>query len=91
MTPEEKAKELVDKFTEAAKNEIFKGWVYYHKKCALIAVEEVLAIFEGLHKPEYVSFDIYEPKKYHMDDTTDFNGYTMSEYYEAVKEEIKKQ
>lgn len=31
MTPEEKAKELVDKFTEAAKNEIFKGWVYYHK------------------------------------------------------------
>ena len=45
-------------------------------------------MFTGLHKPEYVTFDIYEPKQYHMEEDTDYNGYAMSEYWEQVKVEI---
>jgi hypothetical protein len=37
MTPEEKAKELVNKFLQ-----VYDGRVPIAKKCALIAVEEVL-------------------------------------------------
>ncbi len=88
MTAKDKAKELVDNFNP---------WVYsitdeieldYAKKCAVICVDEILKMFEGLHKPEYCSFDIYEPKKYHMEVEAEFNGYTMSEYWEQVKIEI---
>lgn len=75
MTPEEKAKELVDKFAEAAKNEIFKGWVYYHKKCALIAVEEAIKI-------AWWSAPGLMPDTYR---------YSQKEFWEQVKEEIKKQ
>jgi hypothetical protein len=92
-TPKEKANELVDKF----RNE-FK-WVEkdHHvdlyrdaRQCALIAVDEIKAIYEGMHKPEYASFDIYEPYNYTLEghEGVGKNGYEMQDYWEQVKTEI---
>lgn len=94
MTAKEKAKELVNKF-EVLKHPTYDGWGGEEefteglaKECAIICVDEILRMFEGLDKPEYVTFDIYEPKQYHMEEDTDYNGYAMSEYWEQVKVEI---
>lgn len=85
MTPKDKSLELFHKFA--------KQWHASPDDCkknCIIAVDEIINLFKGLHKPEYVSFDIYEPKQYHNEEGTDFNGYTMSEYWEQVKSEISK-
>ena len=46
MTPNQKAKELLDKFIPPTRvQDIEENWVddlYYAKQCALIAVEEIL-------------------------------------------------
>ena len=42
MTPQEKAKELLDKMTTNAHSLIYKN--QYAKECALIAVDEILSI-----------------------------------------------
>jgi len=91
MTTKEKADELVYKVERsiAVKFNISPYETkIIGKDCAILFVDEILEIFKGLHKPEYVTFDIYEPKQYHMEEDTDYNGYAMSEYWEQVKVEI---
>ena len=51
----EKAKELVDKFKDASKDQIFYDWDYYHKQCALIAVDEIIKA-----RPDNWELDRYE-------------------------------
>ena len=87
MTPKEKAKELYDKYefvyiqNYTSKHEV--------KQCALLAVDEIILILEGLHKPEYTCFDIYEPKQFTIsEEVTD--GYMLKDYFEQVKAEIEK-
>lgn len=91
MTAKEKAEELVHKVEHsiAVKFNISPYETkIMGKDCAIVFVDEILRMFEGLDKPEYVTFDIYEPKQYHMEEDTDYNGYAMSEYWEQVKVEI---
>ena len=46
MTPQEKAKELIDKFT-------FEIGNFNAKQCALIAVDEILDILVGIYDYDY--------------------------------------
>ena len=64
------------------------------KICALIAVDEILLTVENIHKPEYVAFDIYEPRNFHLEGSEsedNLSGYGIKEYWEQVKSEIEKQ
>ncbi len=99
MIPKEKAENLIKRFKSYAHCDTDRNTDYKEqtkqlqnnaKQCALIAVNECIKMLEGLHKPEYVLFDIYGPKQYSMEGETDFNGYTMNEYFEQVKIEINK-
>ena len=75
MTPKEKAKELVDKFT-SLDNDIFCSVNHpYSKQCALIAVNEILK--------SGIEIDYYFDKSigYYL---------SYLEYYAEVKQEIKK-
>lgn len=51
MTPKQKAFQFIDKYREAAKGQIFSDWDYYHKKCALICVEEIIDAINDLEDP----------------------------------------
>lgn len=95
MTAKEKALELCQKF----------GWLGFKweqtnfttislensKQCAILAVDEVLKQFDGLHKPEYCAFDAIGDRKFHFDGeyNTHMTGYDMIAYWEEVKSEIK--
>lgn len=88
MTAQEKAKELVDKVTATiwdSGNTVSKPMI---NAVAILAVDELLKIFDGLHKPEYTMFDIYEPKQYTIEDADEINGYMLQEYWEEVKYNI---
>lgn len=72
MTPKEKAEELVDKFYQTTPNEAwineplgiseeYKAW-NQAKQCALIAVDEILAIFYD----DYQSMWIRELNFWHL-------------------------
>jgi hypothetical protein len=62
MTPKEKAEELVDKFAriDGYEDSIYLSKCEYEKKCALIAVDEVLKEYGTYYKVEvngkYVSY-----------------------------------
>ena len=79
MTPKNKAEELITSFMAilslpgAPLGEYKDGIA---KDCAYAVVDEMLKMFNGLYKPEYVLFDIYEPKKYSLEGESEFNGYT---------------
>lgn len=86
MTPKEKANQLVNKFSSYVPSKIsylefggddndIKNIVIESKKCALIAVDEILNI-TCLHDNDY--------KKY-FNDNSEFKN-----YWEEVKQEIKK-
>ena len=91
MTPQEKAKELTNKY--------FKGsdLLYYDltwiqaKECALIAVDEILKQFDGLHKPEYCAFDAIGERKFTFESEypQHMTGYDMVAYWEDVKAQIE--
>jgi len=76
MTPKEKAKHLIDKYSE-----ILVPWEdnYEAKECALIAVYEIL---------NNVMFFWYSPTKDMPKDIAYF--VTQREYWEEVKKEIEK-
>ena len=61
------------------------------KKCALAAVDEVLTIFEGLHKPEYCAFDAIGCRKFTFEGEYDnqMTGYDMVEYWNEVKQALE--
>jgi hypothetical protein len=102
MTAKEKAKELVDKYLNTiihfpyidTENGdcIGTGYMTHQSAigCALIACDEVLQIFEGLHKPEDCAFDAIGERKYTFDSEYEnqMNGYEMVEYWQQVKGEI---
>jgi hypothetical protein len=60
MTPEEKAKELVDKFSKATDED---GYInlnkFRHKQCALIAVDEILKEIDDCFLQRYDAVDRY--------------------------------
>ena len=87
MTPKEKAKELLDKyFWEAVPTK------KQAKQCSLIAVDETLKQFDGLHKPEYCAFDCIGERKFTFKSEypEHMTGYDMVEYWQQVKQEIEK-
>ena len=55
MTPKEKAKELVNKYLR-----IYDGRVIQAKKCALIAVDEILDLNLGLSNCDENNWDVDE-------------------------------
>ncbi len=79
MTPEEKAKELVEKFMD----DFYTGPIEYRnaKACALICVKEMINQLGNLHKPEYTSFYFTEGKV--------MDGYEILEYWQQVKTSIQ--
>lgn len=74
MTPQEKAKELVDKFSEYASDEGIQSGDknLCAKECALIAVEEILKEITDI---EYAYITVYG---------------ALKEYWKDVKQEIEK-
>lgn len=79
MTPQVKAKGLVEKFYSEIM--VFRT----AKQCALIAVDEMIKELEQLRKPEYTTFIIeYGEPGITMD------GYEKIIYCQEVKEEIQK-
>lgn len=84
MTSIEKAKELVEKFYQNAPREFGSGRALEHgKQCALIAVEEILAIIERLSDIEGNHLRLTESGNY---------GDAIIEhtYWIGVKDEINK-
>jgi hypothetical protein len=83
MTPQEKAKELVDKFIEFTKEwDEIDGYVvdeYRAKECALIAVEELMRF-------EKASINLMNDFMKVVNLGFDRKGF----YYEDVKKEIEK-
>ena len=75
MTPQEKAKELVNKFNKIdSDSEMFDGFkmtLFYSQRCALIAVDEIMQHAEN----SYYNKDI-------------INGAKL--YWKEVKQEIEK-
>ena len=76
MTTEQKAKYLIG---------IFKSYVL-----ATHCVDEILKNFDGLHKPEYCSFDAIGERKfiYEGEYPNHMTGYDMVDYWEEVKSHI---
>jgi hypothetical protein len=98
MTPKEKAQELVDTFlphirgADRYNHNLESMNVFISKQCALIAVDEIMKQFDGLHKPEYCAFDAIGERKFTFDSESPehMNGYDMTAYWEEVKAEIEK-
>ena len=77
MTPQEKAKELVDKMYSTAGPYNYEGISWYEAiDCAIIAVDEILEITK---KPTYNPFDWNE-----------ITGVYYDKYWIEVKQEIEK-
>lgn len=81
MTPKEKAEKLYRMFS-------LGGWGKEH---ATNCVDEILEIFEGLHKPEYCAFDAIGERQYKFDGeySEHMTGYDMVEYWEEVKKALQ--
>lgn len=70
MTPKEKAKELVEKYANV------NGVYGASKRCALIAVEEIL--------------DITKRPTYNQDNWNEITGFRYDKFWYEVKHEIEK-
>ena len=79
MTPQEKAKELVSKFTFLTYPESDAKF-YNPKQCALIAVDEIILT---------CAFNDYKTKK-HFEHCNDYDDSYFWTYWEEVKQEIEK-
>ena len=88
-TPKETAKSLVEKFEVYADgydeqedvDQISKH-LQNAKLCAKMHIDMFIETLDLLDKPEYVTFLVKDPS----DDW--YNGYSLKDYYEAVKKEI---
>lgn len=92
MTPKEKADELTQKFRydgiagiDLSAQCTEKEVIFYAKRCALIAVNEMLSLFEVLHKPEYTSFITDK-----INGCATCDGYEYQHFLEDVKTELEK-
>ena len=81
MTPKEKAKELVDKYSKRAEDLCEYTEYEYDKECALICVDEII-----------YTTKIKKYKANFIGNTLDAKDYTFkySEYWKKVKKEIEK-
>ena len=81
MTPKEKAKELVKKYTDMS---IFK---FASKQCALISIDEILEYHESLYNKglKDVHIAISSPIKTYDDILN-----PLLKYWQEVKQEIEK-
>jgi hypothetical protein len=92
MTPKQKADELINKF----RNHTWNGEDNLDNanaiKASIIAVDEIMKQFDGLHKPEYCAFDAIGERKFTFDSecSEHMTGYDMIAYWKLVKEEIEK-
>lgn len=85
MTPEEKAKELYNKFKEAlAITDMQAGANPYVIMCCIISATQMTKQLQEMCKPEYTSF--WHGKV--AGETID--GYEMQQYWEDVKQAIEK-
>lgn len=80
MTPKEKAEDIVNKMYKSPYVQETEA-----KRCALIAVEEIIKELGQLRKPEYTTFVL----KYGEEAET-MDGYEKIDYYQQVKQEIEK-
>lgn len=89
MTPQEKARELVDKYHSEINQEHNNGFTFeLAKSCAIICADEMLIQLRKLRKPEYTDFIEWDQlKEKEVADTMD--GYELIDWYENVKEEIQ--
>ena len=102
MTPLEKAIELIEKYkglvypyigSSMLTNDPSDAVILTNAKfCVGILIDEILKQFEGLHKPEYVSFDAIGERQFTFESEyeTHMTGYDMVAYWEEVKSEIEK-
>jgi hypothetical protein len=104
MTPKEKAEELIQKYLNTPINfpyidtqdgQCIGAGYMTHKsaiQCAIIAVDEILKQFNGLHKPEYCAFDAIGNRKFTFEGESPehMTGYDMVCYWETVKQELLK-
>ena len=102
MTPKEKAQELTDKFKCYVHGYIGSSMLSNHeypdqivsqaKNASLIVVNEIINMFDRLHKPEYCSFDSIGERgfTYEGECTDRMTGYDMADYWEEVKLELEK-
>lgn len=102
MKPSEKAIELIDKYkglvypyigSSMLTNEQNDAVILTNAKiCVGILIDEILKQFEGLHKPEYVSFDAIGERQFTFqgEHETHMTGYDMVAYWEEVKTEVEK-
>ena len=74
MTPNEKAKELVDKFWDATPEQTSFDPVNHAKQCALIAVDEIMRLHHYLPRQEI----------------TGSTALYSTDYWKQVKQEIEK-
>jgi hypothetical protein len=86
MTTKEKAIQILDRFIQ------LNGNSFFAKECSLFLVDEILKQFDGLHKPEYCSFDAIGERKFTFESEYPnyMTGYDMIEYWKQVKIEIEK-
>lgn len=86
MDTKDKAQELIEKFRQCVSGSSCA------KEASLIAVDEILANFEGLHKPEYSVFDAIGERKFTFDGEypEHMTGYDMVDYWEEVRDHIRK-
>ena len=88
MTPKEKANELVDKFS----NEVLID-NYEAKRCALIAVEEILKQFEKIKVSHiingYITYKDFEENLTSIQNQLDSEMISKWNYWNEVKQEIE--
>ena len=88
MTPKEKANELVDKFS----NEVLID-NYEAKRCALIAVEEILKQFEKIKVSHiingYITYKDFEENLTSIQNQLDSEMISKWNYWNEVKQEIQ--
>ena len=95
MNANEKAKDLLNKVCKQTEqmfhaSELVRGeWMKICKEIAKSEIGSIVKILDGLHKPEYTCFDIYEPKQFTIsEEVTD--GYMLKQYFKDVAAEIEK-
>jgi hypothetical protein len=91
MTPKEKAKELYNKFCEFTPVEFEQE---YTKKCALIAVDEILKQYTELSPSHlvtaYKTVEDFNSNVLHVKRELDYYRLRNVLYFEEVKQEIEK-
>lgn len=87
MTPQEKAKELYDKYEKLFLNANADSWSKEASNCVLMLVDEILNELNQLHKPEYTTF-ITRYAESSGDAGESMDGYEKINFWEDVKDNI---